>query len=240
MGCGWYRTAYYPPEARIDRRSVDDLADELVREASEGVGESGDPAGIIGEIGTDKPWVSPAEERVHRAAARASRADRAGDHDPRRPVGRRARPAPDLRGGGRRSRRGSSSATPIRTRSSTTTSRSSSAARTSSSTSSGCRSAPASATARPRMVELAVRAAVARPRRPGPAQPGRLQRLPAHALRRQRLHVPDRDVPAAAPRRRRHRRRDRDDDGREPAAAADDRVDRPRRRRLSPRASPRR
>jgi len=28
--------------------------------------------GIIGEIGTDKPWVSALEERVHRAAARAS------------------------------------------------------------------------------------------------------------------------------------------------------------------------
>jgi len=28
---------------------------------------------IIGEIGTDKPWLSPAEERVHRAAARAAR-----------------------------------------------------------------------------------------------------------------------------------------------------------------------
>ena len=28
MGTGWYRTAYYPVEARIDRRSVDDLADE--------------------------------------------------------------------------------------------------------------------------------------------------------------------------------------------------------------------
>ena len=73
MGCGWYRTAYYPPEARIDRRSVDDLADELVREVEEGVGDSGIRPGIIGEIGTDKPWVSPAEERVHRAAARAAR-----------------------------------------------------------------------------------------------------------------------------------------------------------------------
>jgi predicted metal-dependent phosphotriesterase family hydrolase len=72
MGCGWYRTAYYPPEARIDRRSVDDLADELVREATDGVGETGVRPGIIGEIGTDKPWVSPAEERVHRAVARAS------------------------------------------------------------------------------------------------------------------------------------------------------------------------
>ena len=73
MGCGWYRTAYYPPEARIDHRSVDDLADELVAEIEGGVGETGMKPGIIGEIGTDKPWVSPAEERVHRAVARASR-----------------------------------------------------------------------------------------------------------------------------------------------------------------------
>lgn len=73
MGCGWYRGAYYPPEARIDRRSVDDLADELVREAAEGVGDTGIRPGIIGEIGTDKPWVSALEERVHRAAARAAR-----------------------------------------------------------------------------------------------------------------------------------------------------------------------
>ena len=73
MGCGWYRTAYYPPEARIDRRTVDELADELVREIEGGVGETGIRPGIIGEIGTDKPWLSPAEERVHRAAARAAR-----------------------------------------------------------------------------------------------------------------------------------------------------------------------
>jgi len=72
MGCGWYRTAYYPPEAMIDRRSVDDLADELVREIEVGVGETGVRPGIIGEIGTDKPWVSALEERVHRSAARAS------------------------------------------------------------------------------------------------------------------------------------------------------------------------
>ncbi len=77
MGCGWYRGAYYPAEALIDRRSVDDLADELVREATEGVApaDGGEPVrpGIIGEIGTDKPWLSAQEERVHRAAARASR-----------------------------------------------------------------------------------------------------------------------------------------------------------------------
>src|SRR4029079_17867628 len=67
-GGGWHR-----PRARIARRSVDDLADELVREATHGVGDTGIRPGIIGEIGTDKPWVSSLEERVHRAAARAAR-----------------------------------------------------------------------------------------------------------------------------------------------------------------------
>jgi predicted metal-dependent phosphotriesterase family hydrolase len=73
MGSGWYREAYYPAEALIDRRSVDDLADEIVRDATDGVDGTGIRAGIIGEIGTDKPWLSAQEERVHRAAARAAR-----------------------------------------------------------------------------------------------------------------------------------------------------------------------
>jgi phosphotriesterase-related protein len=73
MGCGWYRGVHYPAEARIDRRSVDDLADELVAEITDGVDGTGVRPGIIGEIGTDKPWVSALEERVHRAAARAAR-----------------------------------------------------------------------------------------------------------------------------------------------------------------------
>jgi len=73
MGAGWYREAYYPAETRVDRRSVDSLADEIVRDAIEGVGAGSIRAGIIGEIGTDKPWLSAREERVHRAAARAAR-----------------------------------------------------------------------------------------------------------------------------------------------------------------------
>jgi phosphotriesterase-related protein len=73
MGCGWYRGMHYPAEANIDRRSVDSLADELVAEIEGGVGDSGVRPGIIGEIGTDKPWLSAQEERVHRAAARASK-----------------------------------------------------------------------------------------------------------------------------------------------------------------------
>jgi phosphotriesterase-related protein len=73
MGCGWYRTAYYPPEALIDRRSTDDLATELILEITQGVGDTGVKPGIIGEIGTDKPWLTAQEERVHRAAARAAK-----------------------------------------------------------------------------------------------------------------------------------------------------------------------
>ena len=74
-GSGWYRTAYYPPEARIDRRTTDDLADEIVREFTDGVPGPNGPVrpGIIGEIGTDKPWVTAQEERVFRAAARAAK-----------------------------------------------------------------------------------------------------------------------------------------------------------------------
>jgi predicted metal-dependent phosphotriesterase family hydrolase len=73
MGAGWYRGAYYPPEALIDRRTVDSLADEIVRDIETGVGGTGIRAGIIGEIGADKPWLSAQEERVHRAVARAAR-----------------------------------------------------------------------------------------------------------------------------------------------------------------------
>jgi phosphotriesterase-related protein len=73
MGCGWYRESFYPPAADIDRRSVHALADELVAEARDGVDGTGVRPGIIGEIGTDHAWISPREERVHRAAARAAR-----------------------------------------------------------------------------------------------------------------------------------------------------------------------
>ena len=71
MGCGWYRGNYYLPEERIDRRPVEDLADELITELTAGVGDTGIKPGVIGEIGSEKTWVAPNEERVLRAAARA-------------------------------------------------------------------------------------------------------------------------------------------------------------------------
>jgi len=74
MGCGWYREPYYPPEDDIDRRPVNELADRLIAEIRDGVAKTGIRPGIIGEVGTDKWWVSSQEERVHRAAARAQKA----------------------------------------------------------------------------------------------------------------------------------------------------------------------
>jgi phosphotriesterase-related protein len=71
MGAGWYREVTYP--ADLDRRSTDDLADQLVRELTVGVDGSGIRAGFIGEIGTERGHISPLEERVFRAAARAQR-----------------------------------------------------------------------------------------------------------------------------------------------------------------------
>ena len=70
MGCGHYRDPYLDRDW-FDRTNVDDIAAELVAEARDGVGETGVRPGIIGEIGTDKWYVSAAEERSFRAAARA-------------------------------------------------------------------------------------------------------------------------------------------------------------------------
>ena len=105
MGCGWYRTAYYPPEARIDRRSADDLADELVtRDRGRGRGQRRPARDHRRD--RDGQAVGLASRGAGASGGRAGRApDRAGDHDPCRAVRRRPRPAPDLRGGRRRSGR---------------------------------------------------------------------------------------------------------------------------------------
>lgn len=71
MGAGWYRERVYPPE--IATTATNDLAELLVRELVVGVGDTGIRPGFIGEIGTERGVISPAEERVFRAAARASR-----------------------------------------------------------------------------------------------------------------------------------------------------------------------
>jgi phosphotriesterase-related protein len=69
MGCGWYRERVYP--TYIQERSADELAAMLVAEITEGVDGTGIRPGIIGEIGTERKFITPAQERVFRAVARA-------------------------------------------------------------------------------------------------------------------------------------------------------------------------
>ena len=71
MSTGHYRDPYLD-RAWFDRTSVDEIADEMVRDATVGVGDTGVRCGIIGEIGADQWYISAAEERSLRAAARAS------------------------------------------------------------------------------------------------------------------------------------------------------------------------
>lgn len=71
MGCGWYREHFYPPEDALPKRPVNMLADLLTAEILVGVDGTAIKPGIIGEIGASQNWVSPLEERVLRAAARA-------------------------------------------------------------------------------------------------------------------------------------------------------------------------
>ena len=69
MGAGWYREFGYPRE--VEERTSRQLADILARDIEQGVGDTGIRAGFIGEIGTGRHYVKPAEERVFRAAALA-------------------------------------------------------------------------------------------------------------------------------------------------------------------------
>jgi phosphotriesterase-related protein len=72
MGCGWYQKAYHP--ADMDARTVDDLTEEMIRDITVGVGDTGIRAGIIGEVGINGEPLTPNEIKNLRASARASRA----------------------------------------------------------------------------------------------------------------------------------------------------------------------
>jgi phosphotriesterase-related protein len=87
MGAGWYREPFY--DRSIYERTTNEIADEIVRDLMIGVDDTGIRAGIIGEIGADLHYVSPAEERVLRAAARAHKQTNVTitTHGVRSPVG---------------------------------------------------------------------------------------------------------------------------------------------------------
>ena len=69
LGTGWYTEAYY--DERLYRMSAGEIADELVRDVTEGIDGTEVRAGILGEIGSGATWITPAEERLLRATARA-------------------------------------------------------------------------------------------------------------------------------------------------------------------------
>ena len=70
MGSGWYQKVFHPKD--MDRRSVEELTDEIVGDVAVGVGDSGIRSGIIGEIGVNGDPITENETRSVRAAARAS------------------------------------------------------------------------------------------------------------------------------------------------------------------------
>lgn len=71
MGSGYYVSATHPPD--LAGRSEADIAAELVRDITEGVGGTGIKAGVIGELGSVWP-MHPSERKVLRGGARAQAA----------------------------------------------------------------------------------------------------------------------------------------------------------------------
>ncbi|MGI9333956.1 MAG: phosphotriesterase family protein [Gammaproteobacteria bacterium] len=69
MGAGFYLEASHPP--RVQSMSPEAIAEEIAREAAQGVDDTGIRIGIIGEIGISADF-TPAEEKVLRGAALAA------------------------------------------------------------------------------------------------------------------------------------------------------------------------
>lgn len=88
MGSGFYRDPYLN-RAWFDENDVDAIADVIVTDLEVGAEGTGIRSGIIGEVGADRWYISAAEERSFRAAARAHQ--RTGrtitTHSARWPVG---------------------------------------------------------------------------------------------------------------------------------------------------------
>jgi len=70
MGTGFYQKVFHPED--MDSRSVEELTDEIVRDVTVGVGDTGVRSGIIGEIGVNGDPITANETKSIRAVARAS------------------------------------------------------------------------------------------------------------------------------------------------------------------------
>ena len=71
MGTSWFCKSWHP--VNMDSRSVENLTEEIVRDVTIGVGDTGIRPGIIGEVGAQGGPLTPNEEKVLRASGRASR-----------------------------------------------------------------------------------------------------------------------------------------------------------------------
>jgi phosphotriesterase-related protein len=71
MGAGWYQKQFHPSD--MDRRTVEQLTEVIVRDVTVGAEGTGVRSGIIGEIGIDGDPLTENELKSVRAAARASR-----------------------------------------------------------------------------------------------------------------------------------------------------------------------
>lgn len=71
MGGGWYTPAFHP--ADMDERTVDELADVIVRDVVVGADGTGIRSGVIGEVGAETVPLTDNELKSVRASGRASR-----------------------------------------------------------------------------------------------------------------------------------------------------------------------
>ncbi len=69
-GSGYYIAVSHPPKVATSTR--DQLTEQIVRDTTQGIDQTGVRAGIIGEIGTSWP-LQPGEEKVLRGAAQAQK-----------------------------------------------------------------------------------------------------------------------------------------------------------------------
>ena len=72
MGSSYYLGITHPPERDIAGRDEEDIADEIVRDVTEGADGTSIRAGLIGEVGCSSPMTDD-ERKVLRASARAQR-----------------------------------------------------------------------------------------------------------------------------------------------------------------------
>ena len=70
MGTSWYQKIFHPYD--MYKRTVEDMTQELVRDVTYGVRETGIRSGIIGEVGVNGDPITLNEEKSIRASARAS------------------------------------------------------------------------------------------------------------------------------------------------------------------------